>query len=251
MHNLVHICTSTYDNGVRYLKQIPVLLLIPARRQIPHQAFQRFPVFGVSVDTNHPAGNGKESVKPVLLFLVSGIVMLPASFAQRPAAAVRPPVVSPPVIPPLSQVRFPGLAARSRRDLRSSFAAWWGAPFPWMNSQSLDNNCCSCDSAEPKTLPPAPWTEPEPVPVSPPDPPVTGVIHAYNWPAASPSARVFTIVLKDGQVKRAAAVWRTGGVLNFSGVGAHNGSLKLDSVDTASTIRLNAEAGLTWPLALR
>lgn len=108
-----------------------------------------------------------------------------------------------------------------------------------------------CGDGAPQSIFQPPWPEPEPLPLAPPDTPPRSVIHVYNWPAASPSAAAFVIVTRDGQVRRAAAVWRTGAVLHFSGLDRREGSVKLDFIDSEATHRLNAAAGLAWPLALR
>lgn len=101
-------------------------------------------------------------------------------------------------------------------------------------------------------FPPAVFPEREPTIAFPPDPPVRAVIHEYHWPAAAtPSAAAFVIVLKDGQVRRATAIWRTDGMLNFSGVDGRGGRLALGAIDIDATQKLNAEAGLVFPLSIR
>jgi len=93
---------------------------------------------------------------------------------------------------------------------------------------------------------------PEPFPPPPPDRPARMVIHEYSWPAAAPPyGRAFTIVLKDGRVMRAAAVWRTDDALNFTGADGGGGRLMLNSIDIEATRTLNAQAGLVWPSTLR
>ena len=73
----------------------------------------------------------------------------------------------------------------------------------------------------------------------------------YSWNVPATSATAFLIVSKNGDVRRAAAVWVLDDGLHFAGAGADGGVLPLDSIDAQRTRRLNEEAGLTWPLAAR
>ena len=85
-----------------------------------------------------------------------------------------------------------------------------------------------------------------------PDAPVTPVIHEYAWPGApAGSAAAFMIVLKDGQVRRAAAVWMLDDGLHYTGAGDAGGRLALAEIDMESTRKLNAEAGLVWRAGAR
>jgi hypothetical protein len=73
----------------------------------------------------------------------------------------------------------------------------------------------------------------------------------YSWPGQpAHSATQFSIASKDGQVRRAVAVWVLNDGLHYAGgPGSPGGTLALDTIDMQLTRRLNAEAGLTWPLA--
>lgn len=191
-------------------------------------------------------------MKPLIASLTAAICLSFASYAQRGPAASGPlPSVSP-AIGSWARVQHPALAFRAGRAFRSNTPAFWGAPFAGWANDELSGNCCACPEEQSQIPPSTPSFDPWPMPAPPPDPPVRAVIHEYSWPAttASPTT-AFTIVLRNGEVKRAAAVWRTDGALNFSGVNGPGGRLTLDSVDFEATRKLNSAAGGGFPLSFR
>jgi hypothetical protein len=90
----------------------------------------------------------------------------------------------------------------------------------------------------------------EPVePPPPPPPPPRPEIHEYNWPSsgANPDA-AFSIVLKDGTVHRAAAVWIQDNTVCFITPEGAGGQFLLTRVDREDTRRANAEQNLKLSL---
>jgi len=71
------------------------------------------------------------------------------------------------------------------------------------------------------------------------------VLLEYPWPESpGPSAATFSLVLKDGSVRFAAAVWEQDGAVHYTAADGIAGELPLDAIDADATHRLNAEAGL-------
>ena len=152
--------------------------------------------------------------------------------------------------PPGQSASHPWLASRSLRNIGPNGLGARGLPVIWW-SPPFDDNCCQYDnpprSLQPQTL----LTAPELSPPIPPEPPARPVMHEYSWPRQNaPSVKAFFIVSKDGQVRRAVAIWVLNDELHYAGVpGSPCGTVPLDAVDMERTRRLNAEEGLTWPIA--
>ncbi|HKE20906.1 MAG TPA: hypothetical protein VKB88_00870 [Bryobacteraceae bacterium] len=85
---------------------------------------------------------------------------------------------------------------------------------------------------------PSPFFGPPPVP---PSPPARSVIREYNWPAStSPSASTISLVLKDGTVRLAIAVWTEEATVHYTGRDGTVGRLPLDAINREATTRANA-----------
>jgi hypothetical protein len=89
------------------------------------------------------------------------------------------------------------------------------------------------------------------LPPSPPPPPARSVIREYNWPAGPPSAGMFSLVLKDGTVHTAIAVWVQDGVVHYNGRDGSAERIPLDRIDRDATNRSNAQGQLTLRLPAR
>lgn len=151
--------------------------------------------------------------------------------------------------PPAGQ-STPWLASRTLENIGPNPWRGQGLPMIWWPPDYYDN-CCQCDLQQvPQQVP---LTVPELPQTVAPEPPPKPAMHEYSWPEESPhSATAFSIVLKDGQVRRAAAVWVLNDGLHYAGVrGSPAGTLAFNAIDMQRTSRLNAEAGLTWPLVDR
>ena len=87
------------------------------------------------------------------------------------------------------------------------------------------------------------------VPASQPPPPPTPVMHEYSWPASGgDGATAFAIVLKNGAVQRAIAVWIQDGHLCFVTLDGLGRQLSMDEVDRQNTSRVNIEQKLKLQL---
>lgn len=94
-----------------------------------------------------------------------------------------------------------------------------------------------------------PFREAPVEPPPPPPPPPRPETHEYNWPSSgdNPGA-AFSIVLKDGTVHRAAAVWVQDNTICFITPGGTGGQLPLTSANREDTHRANAEQNLALSL---
>ena len=94
-----------------------------------------------------------------------------------------------------------------------------------------------------------PFREAPVEPPPPPPPPPRPEMHEYSWPnsGGNPDA-AFSIVLKDGTVHRAAAVWVQDNTVCFITPEGTGGQLPLTSVDREDTHRANAEQNLKLSL---
>lgn len=81
---------------------------------------------------------------------------------------------------------------------------------------------------------------------TPPPPPAKPEIHEYNWPESrsDPSA-VFSIVLKDGKVRSAAAVWLQGNTVRYINPDGNIAWVALESINREATRSSNAVKNLT------
>jgi len=101
----------------------------------------------------------------------------------------------------------------------------------------------------PQVIVVAPQPEAPPPPPPPPPEPVRPVTHDYSWPAqASDAAKVFSLVLKDGTVRFAIAVWIQDDMLHYVMQDRTAGRTPLDALDREATRRLNAEGRLNLTL---
>jgi len=111
---------------------------------------------------------------------------------------------------------------------------------------------CETPAPVPAPEPPkvqAPEPEAPPPPPPPPPEPVRPVTHDYSWPAqASDAAKVFSLVLKDGTVRFAIAVWIQDDMLHYVMQDRTAGRTPLDALDREATRRLNAEGRLNLTL---
>jgi hypothetical protein len=83
-------------------------------------------------------------------------------------------------------------------------------------------------------------------PPEPPPPPAEPVIHEYKWPNTnSVSGIPFFIVMKDGQVFRATAVWTQGNAVSLITPNNKRITMPLDQIARDLTKRLNEENKLT------
>jgi hypothetical protein len=74
---------------------------------------------------------------------------------------------------------------------------------------------------------------------SPPPPPPTPTIREYSWPETGDGGSTFSIVLKNGTVERATAVWTQDDRLYFITPDGDTRSVQPSEVDRASTERIN------------
>jgi hypothetical protein len=143
-----------------------------------------------------------------------------------------------------------GSALRGRRDFGQNGIGFWDAPLTGdeFGTGTGPESCIYNAEPGPIILPPAGPPAPPPFP----ERPATLVIQEYSWPGLPvSSATAFSIVLKNGDVLRAVAVWMQGDRLHYAGTGAAGGTLALDAIDIESTRKINAQAGLTWPSEAR
>jgi len=83
-------------------------------------------------------------------------------------------------------------------------------------------------------------------PPEPPPPPAEPVIHEYKWPNTNPVPGIpFFIVMKDGQVFRATAVWTQGNAVSLITSNNKRITMPLDQIARDLTKRLNEENKLT------
>jgi hypothetical protein len=74
-------------------------------------------------------------------------------------------------------------------------------------------------------------------------------MHEYNWPAATgDSATAISLVLKDGSVRLAAAVWVQDDTVNYTPRDGSAGLVPASVIDREATRRVNAQAGLNVSL---
>lgn len=182
-----------------------------------------------------------------LLFLCVGVPSVTTAQSRRPGF---PSGSSASAGPWLTAPQQPWLALRAGRNTGSSASAIGGAWPSWGNPAQFGDSCLS--DSEPYASPGQMMTpEPEPPLPTPIDRPARPVIHEYSWVGApTSSGALFSIVLKDGEVRRAAAVWIADDGLHYAGAGG-GGKLSMAAMDLESTRRLNAQAGLIWPIAGR
>lgn len=85
-----------------------------------------------------------------------------------------------------------------------------------------------------------------PVIIQPPPPPARLEVHEYKWPDSSgDTAAAFVLVLKDGSVRPASAVWIQGDTLHYVTPEGAGGRLGLHSVNREGTRLANAAKHLT------
>jgi hypothetical protein len=179
-----------------------------------------------------------------------GLVLPCLATAQRgTAGAGRPAGVHPGI--GVGRGQFFPFGFGGNRGFGRNTPAVWGAPFGWGLSDNFsDNGACSVEAPSvPREF--ALPVEP-PLPPPPPQPPVHSVIREYSWPNTNGNSTArFAIVSKDGQVRFAAAVWFQNGTINFTDVNGNAIHADVNTVDMESTRKLNAQAGLRWPLDMR
>ena len=90
---------------------------------------------------------------------------------------------------------------------------------------------------------------PEPLPPPPPPEPARPVMHEYAWPdtGGDPHA-TFSIASRDGQVRRALAVWVQGNEVAFTAADGRAGRVPQTTIDCGTTERLNAQNKLRLSL---
>lgn len=87
--------------------------------------------------------------------------------------------------------------------------------------------------------------QPEPPP-PPPPPPVQPVIHEYNWPKSSDSvAGEFSLVMKDGTVHLATAVWVQDNEVRYFTRDGDPEHVSANLIDREASRRRNVEKGLS------
>jgi hypothetical protein len=177
--------------------------------------------------------------------LCFGWLLAVGAFAQRQGSPFALPPLAP--IPPLSGGRpgvfhLPGSGGRSRGFSR--FPRSFAAGYPgWYGDYGYD--------PQPNVVivqPPAPALVQPPAP-EPPPPPVRSEIREY--PSAAPSEEkeaTFAIVLKDGTVQSAAAVWVVGDMVHYIDPEGGTHKAPVDTINRAETLRLNKEKGLRLQL---
>ena len=120
--------------------------------------------------------------------------------------------------------------------------AWPGGVLPWGFSDILrpdqgDGEPIQAIQPQEAALPSPFFGAPMP-----PSPPARSVIREYNWPASTtPSASTISLVLKDGTVRLAIAVWTEDGTLHYTSRDGTVGRLSLDAINREATTRANAE----------
>ena len=173
-----------------------------------------------------------------------GWLLAVGGFAQRHGSPFALPPLAP--IPPLSGGRAgvfhsPGPDGQFRG--RSRFPGSFAAGYPgWYGDYGY--------APQPNVVivqPPAPAFIQPPAP-EPPPPPIRSEIREYTSAAPSEVEATFAIVLKDGSVQAAKAVWVVGDMVHY--IVAEGGTHKapVDTINLAETLRLNKEKGLRLQL---
>jgi hypothetical protein len=90
---------------------------------------------------------------------------------------------------------------------------------------------------------------PEPPPPPPPPEPARPVVHDYTWPGTGGDPHAtFSLVSRDGLVRRAVAVWVQDNQIGYTAADGSSGRLPQAVLDCGTTNRLNAENKLRLSL---
>ncbi len=121
--------------------------------------------------------------------------------------------------------------------------SYYGDPAGWGNAGDGNNQ-------SPQVIVLTMQPEAPPPPPPPPPEPAKAVTHEYNWPEpAVPSPGVLSLVLKDGTVRFAIAVWVQDNTVHYIAQDKTAQSKPLQAIDREATRVLNAQSGLTLSLA--